>query len=83
MKQVFKLETFEDIEKAFCGSRSAGDPVPMAGEKDCLVIGGDWMRLESKTFVLSGDLQVSGRKFVEHCIHKVIGTRFDCEKALK
>lgn len=83
MKQVFKLETFDDIKKAFSGSRNAGDPVPMADDKDCLVIGGDWMRLESKNFVLSEELQSSGRKFVEHCIREVIGKRFDCEKALK
>lgn len=83
MKQVFKLETFADIEKAFCGTRAGGDTTPMVAEKDLLVIGGEWMRLESATFVLSEDLQASGRKFVEHCIGKVIGSRFDAQKALK
>jgi hypothetical protein len=83
MKQVFKLETFEDIEKAFVGIREPDDPVPVVGEKDCLVIGGDWMRIESKSFVLSENMQASGRKFVEYCIYKVIGPHFDAEKALK
>lgn len=83
MKQVYKLETFADIRHAFSSVRASGDPVPAVGEKDCLVIGGDWMRLESKTFVLSEDMQQSGRKFVEYCIHEVIGKHFDCEKALK
>jgi len=83
MKQVFELETFEDIEKACWGARSADDPVPLMSDKDLLYFDGEHMTLVSRQFVLSEKLRDKGREFVLHCIQKTLGSHFSADKLFK
>lgn len=80
MRQVHVLETFEDIENVFCGTRMAGDSTPSVDEKDILHIHGDSLTLDSKKFVLGENVRCMGNAFVVHCIGRVMGKRFSADK---
>ncbi len=76
MKQVFVLETFEDIEKAFSETRIDGDETPIVEEEAVLHIRNDSLMLESKKFVLGEAVRCMGDQFVLYCIQQVIGNKF-------
>lgn len=80
MRQVFVLDTFEDIEKAFNGVRGPDDKTPMMEEKAKLNIHGDTLTLESENFVLGEHVRSCGNRFVLHCISRVLGKKFSADK---
>ena len=80
MNQVYVLETFEDIEKAFSRVRSSGDSTPSVENSDRLEIHGDSLTLKSKRFVLGENVRVSGNAFVRHCIGRVLGSQFSADR---
>jgi hypothetical protein len=81
VKQVYRLESFADIQQAFSVVRAADDLVPMMEEKAMLHIDGEsLMLLDSQKFVLADELRRQGKAFVSHCIATYVGKRFVADK---
>lgn len=80
MRQVYVLETFEDIEHAFNGVRVTGDSTPMVEDNAVLCIHGDSLSIESKKYVLGESVRNKGNDFVLYCINRVMGKKFSADK---
>lgn len=82
MKQVYLLDSFQDIEKAFSSDRQAGDATPAIEERARLHISKKSLTLTGTAkFVLSEDLKTKGEGFVKHCIIKCIGNKYELNQA--
>lgn len=80
MRQVYVLETFEDIRSAFYQVRVPSDVTPMIEEKAHIKIEGRDLRLiGSERFVLSESLMAAGQQFISDCLRLAVGTRFKWE----
>lgn len=82
MEQIYLIENFNDLVKAFKGSRDGEDPVPMMETGAKLLIGLEDESLQiigSRRFILADKLRNQSKQFVNYCVaHQISQGSFEC-----